>query len=116
MTHHPGSPQVGRPISESEAMPEFRADAARKSPEKPAARVQADIAPKPEPSSQGGAATAVVVEEKPAASPSGGLRRVLMAGAGLAVLAAGAYYGWDYWTVGRFHVATDDAYVQADNT
>ena len=44
------------------------------------------------------------------------LRRLLMAGAGLAVLGAGAYFGWDYWTVGRFHVSTDDAYVQADNT
>jgi membrane fusion protein (multidrug efflux system) len=41
---------------------------------------------------------------------------VLLASAGLAVLAAGAYFGWDYWTVGRFHVSTDDAYVQADNT
>ncbi len=36
----------------------------------------------------------------------------------LAVLgvAAAAQYGLDYWRVGRFEVATDDAYVQADNT
>ena len=27
-----------------------------------------------------------------------------------------AWYGWDYWTVGRFQVSTDDAYVKADNT
>ncbi len=44
------------------------------------------------------------------------LRKMLMAGAGLAVLAAAAWYGWDYWTVGRFQVSTDDAYVKADST
>ena len=32
------------------------------------------------------------------------------------MLALGAYYGTQYWTVGRFEVSTDDAYVQADNT
>jgi membrane fusion protein, multidrug efflux system len=31
-------------------------------------------------------------------------------------LAAGAYYGTEYWQTGRFQVSTDDAYVQADNT
>jgi len=45
-----------------------------------------------------------------------GLRRVLMAGAAVAVLAGASWYGWDYWTVGRFLVSTDDAYVKADNT
>ena len=30
--------------------------------------------------------------------------------------AVAAYFGWQYWTVGRFEVSTDDAYVQADNT
>lgn len=44
------------------------------------------------------------------------LRKMLMAGAGLAVLAAAAWYSWDYWTVGRFQVSTDDAYVKADST
>lgn len=27
-----------------------------------------------------------------------------------------SYYGWRYWTVGRFEESTDDAYVQADST
>ena len=31
-------------------------------------------------------------------------------------LAAGVYFGIDYWRNGRFLVSTDDAYVQADNT
>jgi membrane fusion protein, multidrug efflux system len=44
------------------------------------------------------------------------LRKVLLAGAAVAVLAAGGWYGFDYWTVGRFAVSTDDAYVKADNT
>src|SRR3981189_867614 len=43
-------------------------------------------------------------------------RKALMAGAAVAVLASAAWYGWDYWTVGRYLVSTDDAYVKADNT
>jgi membrane fusion protein (multidrug efflux system) len=39
-----------------------------------------------------------------------------MATAAVAVLAGASWYGWDYWTVGRFLVSTDDAYVKADNT
>src|SRR5256885_880612 len=44
------------------------------------------------------------------------LRRLLMAGAAVALLAGAAWYGWDYSTVGRYLVSTDDAYVKADNT
>jgi membrane fusion protein (multidrug efflux system) len=44
------------------------------------------------------------------------LRKILLAGAAIAVLAGAAHFGFDYWTVGRFAVSTDDAYVQADNT
>ena len=50
------------------------------------------------------------------AAKKGGLRRLLMAGAALAVLAGASWYAYDYWTVGRFEVSTDDAYVKADNT
>jgi membrane fusion protein (multidrug efflux system) len=46
----------------------------------------------------------------------GAIRRSLMAGAAVALLAGTAWYGWDYWTVGRYLVSTDDAYVKADNT
>jgi membrane fusion protein, multidrug efflux system len=55
---------------------------------------------------------------QPIAPPAkkGGLRRLLMAGAAVAVLAGASWYGFDYWTVGRFLVSTDDAYVKADNT
>ncbi len=52
----------------------------------------------------------------PAAKPTGRLRRLLLAGAAVAALAGASWYGFDYWTVGRFLVSTDDAYVRADNT
>jgi membrane fusion protein (multidrug efflux system) len=44
------------------------------------------------------------------------LRRLLLIGAGLLALSGASYFAWQYWTVGRFQIATDDAYVQADNT
>ena len=44
------------------------------------------------------------------------LRKLLLTGAALAALVGGAWYGWDYWTVGQYQVSTDDAYVKADNT
>src|SRR5690349_16047810 len=54
----------------------------------------------------------------PAATPSTKerIRKTLIAGAALALLATASWYGWDYWSVGRFLVSTDDAYVRADNT
>ncbi|WP_341992782.1 biotin/lipoyl-binding protein, partial [Azorhizobium sp. AG788] len=65
----------------------------------------------------------VPMEPRPdgaAASPvsdlpkKGGLRRVLVIG-GLAVVIAGAaVWGYRFWTVGRFMVSTDNAYVGAD--
>ncbi len=51
---------------------------------------------------------------KPPGTNKHSLRRLLLVGAGLAVLGGGVYLGRDYWLVGRFHVSTDDAYVQAD--
>ena len=44
------------------------------------------------------------------------LRRLLLTGASLIALTGAAHFGWDYWTVGRFEISTDDAYVKADNT
>jgi membrane fusion protein (multidrug efflux system) len=41
-------------------------------------------------------------------------RSVLLPVIGLGLLAGAAWYGYDYWTVGRFMVSTDDAYVQVD--
>lgn len=44
------------------------------------------------------------------------VQRALIAGAAVVLLATASWYGWDYWSVGRFLVSTDDAYVKADNT
>jgi membrane fusion protein (multidrug efflux system) len=52
----------------------------------------------------------------PATAKKFNFRKLLMAGAAVAVLAGVAWYGWDYWTVGQYLVSTDDAYVKADNT
>ncbi|MER9753223.1 HlyD family secretion protein [Mesorhizobium sp. M0166] len=42
------------------------------------------------------------------------MRSMLLPTIGLALLGAGAWYGYNYWTDGRFMITTDDAYVQAD--
>jgi membrane fusion protein (multidrug efflux system) len=42
------------------------------------------------------------------------VRSFLLPIIGVALLSAGAWYGYDYWTTGRFMISTDDAYVQAD--
>ncbi|HEX4507075.1 MAG TPA: HlyD family secretion protein [Alphaproteobacteria bacterium] len=63
----------------------------------------------PEPAQEAGAPEA--------ASPR--RRIVRRAALGLGLLAATALagdFGYDYWTMGRFMVSTDDAYVQADYT
>src|SRR5260221_9443528 len=57
-----------------------------------------------------------VAAPTPAVAKKFNFRKLLMAGAALAVLAGGVWYGWNYWTVGQYLVSTDDAYVKADNT
>ena len=44
------------------------------------------------------------------------LRRLLVAGAALLIAAGVAWYGHQWWTVGRFTESTDDAYVGGDIT
>jgi membrane fusion protein, multidrug efflux system len=56
------------------------------------------------------------INPSPRRKPQSTLRRLgALIGAMLAVIAV-AYYGWHYWTVGRFEESTDDAYVQADSS
>ena len=45
-----------------------------------------------------------------------GRSRKLQAGAGLLALIGAGWLAENYWTIGRFQVSTDDAYVQADNS
>ena len=44
------------------------------------------------------------------------VRSLALAGAALAALAGGAWYGHDWWTTGRFIESTDDAYVGGNVT
>jgi membrane fusion protein, multidrug efflux system len=56
--------------------------------------------------------------EAPAASapPKPGKRKMVLIGIGALLALAAASYGVHYVLVGRFYVATDDAYVRANNT
>ncbi len=69
-----------------------------------------------EPAPPAPSAAAVKPPVKQKKSPRSRLRKLLLG----AVVAIGAgvasWFGYDYWTVGRFTVSTDDAYVQAYNT
>ena len=48
--------------------------------------------------------------------PKHGLRRLALAGTALVVAGGVAWYGYDWWTTGRFIETTDDAYVGGDVT
>ncbi|MCV3736034.1 HlyD family secretion protein [Rhizobium sp. TRM96647] len=66
----------------------------------------------PQPAAPATGEQAPPVPAAPAAK-SGGKRRLLPILI-LAALAGGAWYGYDWWTTGRFMVSTDDAYVEGD--
>lgn len=52
--------------------------------------------------------------QPPAAPRRRSARSMLLPIIGALLLGAGAWYGYGYWTDGRFMISTDDAYVQAD--
>ncbi len=54
------------------------------------------------------------VPEAPA--QKNGKKKLVLGVVALVVLGLGGGFGYEYWTVGRFMVKTDDAYVQADIT
>ncbi len=60
-------------------------------------------------------ATALVTQAAPGRR-GGWRRRLLMGGAAAAVLIGGGWFGYDYLTVGRYLISTDDAYVRAYTT
>jgi membrane fusion protein (multidrug efflux system) len=63
--------------------------------------------------------TVAAMSSAVAATPSRGRRVAKRAALALALLASTAgsgWFGYDYWTYGRFLVSTDDAYVKADYT
>ncbi|MGR3780620.1 MAG: HlyD family secretion protein [Albimonas sp.] len=69
------------------------------------------------PAGRRGPSAPAAAPDAPAAAPKrSGRRRAVLAALGLLALGAGGYEGWQWWTVGRFLVETDDAYVQSDIT
>jgi membrane fusion protein (multidrug efflux system) len=78
------------------------AQRAPSTPDQPAAPAKTDSAPQ------------MPSGDSPAKPKSNGLRRVILALMLAGVIGAGAYYSHHWWTVGRFLVSTDDAYVKAD--
>jgi membrane fusion protein (multidrug efflux system) len=65
-------------------------------------------APTPEP------LTAPPVAAEAPAKKKRSARSFILPIVALALLAGGGWYGYQYWTDGRFLISTDDAYVQAD--
>jgi len=91
----------------------------------PGANVPAAETSSPQPDAKGPATAPAQPQpaELPPAVPTGKKRparrgrRKIALGALLAVaLGVAGWFGYDWWTVGRFTVSTDDAYVQAYNT
>ncbi|WP_075291204.1 HlyD family secretion protein [Pararhizobium arenae] len=71
------------------------------------------------PEAKDGAAPVVEAATTPAAAgaPAKPKRRsFVLPIVGLALLAGAGWYGYDYWTDGRFLISTDDAYVEGDIT
>ena len=89
----------------------------------PIQRRTAEATPPPPaaaPNAERPSAPGISGEAKPAlAQPPakrGGRRRFLLLTVGVIAIAAGSYFGHEWWTVGRFMVSTDDAYVGADTS
>jgi membrane fusion protein, multidrug efflux system len=87
----------------------------------PKAVPDADRAPLPAVEAPVPAETPVTPSSEPAAAAAPekktrSARSFIMPIIGLALLAGGSWYGYKYWTDGRFMISTDDAYVQVEMT
>lgn len=59
--------------------------------------------------------TDVHPEPRPAEKKrGGGVRKIIFSLIGIALIAGGAWFGYHWWTEGRFIVSTDDAYIEGD--
>jgi membrane fusion protein, multidrug efflux system len=87
-------------------------------PHDEAAEAEMPKAPAPDQTESRGRVPAMTpTAEAPAKGAQGTFRkRILLGGVAAVVLLGGGWFGYDYLTVGRFMVTTDDAYVRAYNT
>ncbi len=93
------SKERGAPLAQAPAVTPFPARPDAPSPVAPAPVAPAPVAP---------------AQVAAASTPKSGRRKVILGVVAVAILAAVGTFGYDWWTVGRFMVSTDDAYVKAD--
>jgi len=76
---------------------------------------EADAANPPTPAAERSQPQTTVAPDAPAPAGKAGSMRRRAAMVVIPLILAGAlYYGYQYWTVGRFQISTDDAYIHAD--
>ncbi|MDQ0456205.1 HlyD family secretion protein [Rhizobium paknamense] len=78
------------------------------------AKVSADAARAEAPEARREQASVAAPPSEAPAKPARKRRSPVLPILGIALLAAGGFYGYNWWTEGRFLVSTDDAYVQGD--
>lgn len=97
----------------SKDSPKLRALPAEAAPQAPLA-ADARSTPAPQAPAARTAETAAPAPDAITAAPVRSRKKFLIGAAGAAVLAVATWFAYDYITVGRFIVSTDDAYVGAD--
>ena len=103
MTQHPGILTADRPLETQEASRLGIGADQLKLPQPEVERPEVAVE------------AAASVPAAPSISLKSKLRTALLAGASVLAIAASGYFGWHYWTIDRFNVSTDNAYVKADN-
>jgi membrane fusion protein, multidrug efflux system len=112
MSQHPDTFSIERRIFAAEAAPGLdNASLDKASPRGPKFRARPTDLRQPE---DEGRRLGTALALSPPKPNGRWTRKLLLIGAGLMALAAASYFGWQYWTVGRFEISTDDAYVQAE--
>lgn len=97
----------------SKGSPKLRALPAEAAPQAPLA-ADARSTPAPQTPAARTAETAAPAPDAITAAPVRSRKKILIGAAGAAMLAVAIWFAYDYVTVGRFIVSTDDAYVGAD--
>jgi membrane fusion protein, multidrug efflux system len=121
LTFDDGAAESGAPSWDDadQGAPSYAGEAARPTPairvEAPAAPARVAPAPVPpavrhDPPGQDAPRSGEVIPPRKSRKP------LVLGAMAMAALAAGGYFGMHWWTVGRFQVSTDDAYVRADMT
>lgn len=80
----------------------------------PAAQARPEVAPVEARQSEAPVATPAPATAEAPAKPK--RKRILLPIIGLAVLGAAGWFGYEWWTTGRFMISTDDAYIEGDLT